>query len=104
MFSARNLSLSLSLALDLPNSNNPNMPILRQPPSRVSVSSVNFWNIRGTSATKTAVSLMCSSANPCRDVDLRDVDISYVAGDKPVCEFSNVSPISSGDMKPACSH
>ncbi|CAA6668993.1 unnamed protein product [Spirodela intermedia] len=81
----------------------PHLSCNDQPPSRVSISSVNFWNIRGTSATKTAVNLMCSSANPCRDVDLRDVDIYYEAGNKPVCKFSNVNPISSGIMQPACS-
>ncbi|KAG0457364.1 hypothetical protein HPP92_022521 [Vanilla planifolia] len=48
-------------------------------PSRVKITNVQFNNIVGTSATKTAINLICSAAFPC-DVQLKHVDLKYVSG------------------------
>ncbi|XP_062178947.1 exopolygalacturonase-like [Phragmites australis] len=49
-----------------------------QRPSAVRISDVKFKNIRGVSATKVAVKLSCSEASPCRELELRDIDLRYV--------------------------
>ncbi|AQK82006.1 Exopolygalacturonase [Zea mays] len=49
-----------------------------QRPSAVRISDVKFRNIRGESATKVAVKLSCSEASPCRELELRDIDLRYV--------------------------
>lgn len=46
-------------------------------PSAVRISDVKFRNIRGVSATRVAVKLACSEANPCRGLELRDIDLRY---------------------------
>ncbi|OMO73699.1 Glycoside hydrolase, family 28 [Corchorus olitorius] len=45
--------------------------------SKVSVSDVFFTNVRGTTVTKTAVSLICSQSNPCTNIHLNNVDLKY---------------------------
>lgn len=47
------------------------------PASKWKISDVHFRNIRGTSARNVAVSLACSSANPCEGVELTDINFSY---------------------------
>ncbi|TQE00335.1 hypothetical protein C1H46_014062 [Malus baccata] len=48
-----------------------------RPVSKWKISDVHFRNIRGTSAGKVAVSLACSSVNPCEGVKFTDINLSY---------------------------
>lgn len=45
--------------------------------SRVKISDVHFKNIRGTSTTNIAVSILCSQAVPCEGVEIVDIDLAY---------------------------
>ncbi|OMO81803.1 Glycoside hydrolase, family 28 [Corchorus capsularis] len=76
--------------------------------SKVSISDVFFTNVRGTSATKTAVSLICSQTNPCSNIHLNNVDLKYdgKVDDKPyMSNCTNVQPIYGGIQDPpACPH
>lgn len=46
-------------------------------PSKVKLSVIKFRNIKGTTWSNTAISLNCSSAVPCQNVELFDVDLRY---------------------------
>ncbi|KAK6930232.1 Glycoside hydrolase, family 28 [Dillenia turbinata] len=59
------------------------------PPSKVKLSNIGFRNIRGTSNTKTAVTLVCSSSTPCENVHLRDINFDYTIHEHKGC--SNVA-------------
>ncbi|OMO98563.1 Glycoside hydrolase, family 28 [Corchorus olitorius] len=76
--------------------------------SKVSISDVYFTNVRGTSATKTAVSLICSKTNPCSNVHLNNIDLKYdgKVDDKPyMSSCTNVQPIYGGIQDPLpCPH
>ncbi|KAJ9707753.1 hypothetical protein PVL29_000024 [Vitis rotundifolia] len=45
--------------------------------SKVQIKNVKFRNIRGTSSTKVAVSLICSRRIPCSNIDLHNIDLVY---------------------------
>ncbi|GAV65226.1 Glyco_hydro_28 domain-containing protein, partial [Cephalotus follicularis] len=49
----------------------------RQVPSRVKISNVSFNNIRGTSSSKTVVSLVCSKEVPCQNVEIGNINLVY---------------------------
>ncbi|CAK9135068.1 unnamed protein product [Ilex paraguariensis] len=72
--------------------------------SNVKISDVHFTNIRGTSVSKVAVSLSCSSSVPCEDVELADIDLTF-SGLESKGSFSslcaNVKPVFSGVQNPA---
>ncbi|XP_061348316.1 polygalacturonase-like [Gastrolobium bilobum] len=63
----------------------------KQSPSKVKISKVNFKNIRGTSATKEGVALVCSSGVPCETVELSDIDLSF-NGTIATAKCANVKP------------
>ncbi|KAG5567772.1 hypothetical protein RHGRI_003079 [Rhododendron griersonianum] len=44
--------------------------------SYVKISDVHFRNVRGTSVSNVAVTLDCSSANPCEGIELADIDLA----------------------------
>lgn len=46
----------------------------------VEVRKIEFAGIRGTSATEQAIKLACSDAVPCRDLELRNVNLTMVGG------------------------
>ncbi|XP_019158858.1 PREDICTED: exopolygalacturonase clone GBGA483-like [Ipomoea nil] len=46
-------------------------------PSKIKISDVSFKEITGTSATKVAVKLLCSSGVPCNKVVLSEVKLEY---------------------------
>ncbi|KAL3525066.1 hypothetical protein ACH5RR_013438 [Cinchona calisaya] len=46
--------------------------------SGVKVSRVMYKNIKGTSATQTAVKFDCSSSNPCTGITLQDIKLTYL--------------------------
>ncbi|OMO68484.1 Glycoside hydrolase, family 28 [Corchorus capsularis] len=70
-------------------------------PSSVQLSKISFKNIRGTSATKEVIRLVCSKGYPCQGVELADIDLKFQGHDGPgVSECSNVSPKLSGPLNP----
>ncbi|KAL4180372.1 hypothetical protein AMTRI_Chr13g91800 [Amborella trichopoda] len=70
-------------------------------PSRVKISDVSFKNIRGTSATETAVTLHCSNGLPCQNVRLQDVQLNYYGpGKRAKATCMNVKASYSGTQIP----
>ena len=69
-----------------------------QVPSQVKISNVRFNNIRGTSATKVAVSLVCSQKIPCQNIEIGNINLVYngvnfkVEGPETTSLCSNVKP------------
>ncbi|KAM3382895.1 polygalacturonase [Capsicum galapagoense] len=62
-------------------------------PSQVKISKVTIQNIKGTSRTQNAVSLLCSKGAPCEGVEVGDIDITYSGKEGPAkssCE--NINP------------
>lgn len=74
-------------------------------PSRVKISDVHFKNIRGTSTSDVAISILCSTLVPCEGVELVDIDLAYVGpGKKPfIASCLNAKAIFGGKQNPpAC--
>ncbi|KAL3725347.1 hypothetical protein ACJRO7_030372 [Eucalyptus globulus] len=76
-------------------------------PSNVKLSDVHFKNIRGTTVSEVAVLLQCSSSNPCEQVELSDIDLSFAgdaSGSKNVTSLcKNTKPTFIGTQNPpAC--
>ncbi|CAL5342323.1 unnamed protein product [Camellia sinensis] len=70
-------------------------------PSLVKISNVSFKNIRGTSSTRVAVKLVCSKGNPCENVEIGDIDLSYSgAGGPATSQCANIKPSFSGKQNP----
>ncbi|PHT36682.1 hypothetical protein CQW23_24382 [Capsicum baccatum] len=71
-------------------------------PSQVKISKLTIQNIKGTSRTQNAVSLLCSKGAPCEGVEVGDIDITYSGKEGPVkssCE--NINPSLKGKQIPA---
>ncbi|XP_059449576.1 exopolygalacturonase-like [Corylus avellana] len=78
-----------------------------QLPSNVKISDVTFTNITGSSRTKAAVQIICSSTQPCQKVKLRDIDLKHkgIDGSTAISRCINVDPIISGFQNPPpCTH
>ncbi|GAB2291662.1 hypothetical protein Dimus_025918 [Dionaea muscipula] len=60
-------------------------------PSRVKLSDIHFKNIRGTSISAVAVTLLCSKGVPCQNIYLEDfhLDLSFGAA-RPISTCENV--------------
>ncbi|KAH0851047.1 hypothetical protein HID58_095021 [Brassica napus] len=73
-------------------------------PSKVKLSDVTFKNIKGTSATKIAVKLICSVGTPCTNVALADINLVHNGPEGPaVGACANMKPVLTGQMiPPAC--
>ncbi|KAH7861746.1 hypothetical protein Vadar_030304 [Vaccinium darrowii] len=76
-------------------------------PSLVKISNVSFKNIRGTTSTQLAVKLVCSSSNPCQNVEVGDIDLAYTGkantgtqGGAATSQCANIKPIFSGKLNP----
>ena len=73
----------------------------KESPSLVKISHVNFNKIRGTSATKNVVIIVCSPGVPCEDVKIGDIDLKYTGKDGPASvQVTNVKPILTGAQNP----
>lgn len=69
--------------------------------SKVKISDVHFRNIKGTTSSPTAVTLDCSSAVPCEDIKLTDINLTPVGGVSSLSsKCSNVQPTITGTMNP----
>jgi len=76
-----------------------------QLPSNIKISKVIFKSINGTSATKEAVEIICSAALPCRNLELRDINLKYNGKDGPAtsrCVNVNNPLIGGYHNPPAC--
>ncbi|XP_078149947.1 exopolygalacturonase-like [Carex rostrata] len=69
-------------------------------PSKVKLSDIKFSGIRGTSATPVAVTLICSQGYPCKNVNLKDVNLKYINGSDATAVCANVNPSYSGTVLP----
>ncbi|KAM0063062.1 putative endo-polygalacturonase [Helianthus debilis subsp. tardiflorus] len=58
----------------------PNKACKKGAPSKVKLTNVSFRRIRGTSATKVAVKLVCSAEVPCENVEVADVHLTFNGG------------------------
>ncbi|XP_021291373.1 exopolygalacturonase clone GBGE184-like [Herrania umbratica] len=58
-------------------------------PSKVSISDVFYTNIRGTTISKVAVDLTCSSSNPCQGIHLNNVNLQYAGSPNGDLPFSS---------------
>ncbi|XP_044510144.1 exopolygalacturonase-like [Mangifera indica] len=70
--------------------------------SKVKISSVKYNNIRGTSSAKVAVNLLCSRLNPCKNVEIGDINLVYNGTEAGPTTSSclNVEPILKGKHIP----
>ncbi|KAI9082592.1 hypothetical protein K1719_035461 [Acacia pycnantha] len=70
------------------------------------VSDVHFKNIKGTTTTNSGVSFDCSVKNPCEDIEVADVHLTFLPTRKNTTFFSscsNANPTFSGTLNPpAC--
>ncbi|KAK9150762.1 hypothetical protein Syun_009071 [Stephania yunnanensis] len=71
-----------------------------QKSSLIQISKVKFNNIKGTSASPRAISLVCSKTLPCQDVELSEINLKYNGGDAS-STTTNVKPHVSGHIFPS---
>ncbi|KAG8387221.1 hypothetical protein BUALT_Bualt03G0230700 [Buddleja alternifolia] len=66
------------------------------------ISDVSFRNIRGTTANQVAVQLKCSRGNPCRNVELSNINLAYHGSSNGTAtsECANVKPTLKGHLFP----
>lgn len=83
----------------------PNSACKKTAASKVKLSNVSFKKIKGTSTTKCAVKLLCSSGAPCDNVEVADINLVFkgAGGGAATFECSNVKPKVGGqNVPPAC--
>ncbi|KAF9619343.1 hypothetical protein IFM89_006530 [Coptis chinensis] len=69
-------------------------------PSQVEISDVLFKNIKGTTTTKSEVTLACSSSMSCENVVLANINLKYILPDGPATSTcTNVKGISITSME-----
>ncbi|KAL2661981.1 hypothetical protein GLYMA_02G016300v4 [Glycine max] len=70
------------------------------------ISNIHFRKIQGTTVSNIAVSLQCSTSNPCEGVEIADVDLAYSGGPHNttfVSSCSNAKAVFGGILNPpAC--
>lgn len=72
-----------------------------QEASLVQISNVRINNVRGSTSSEEAVSIVCSEAKPCEDVKIGDVDLSYTGTQGNFgTTCVDVNPIFSGTQNP----
>ncbi|KAJ1704618.1 hypothetical protein LUZ63_004397 [Rhynchospora breviuscula] len=65
----------------------------RSAPSKVKLSNIFFKDITGSSKSQAAVTVKCSQAAPCQNVNLQNVNLQYTGGSNPtaVCSYANIA-------------
>ncbi|KAL8473932.1 hypothetical protein ACS0TY_030692 [Phlomoides rotata] len=73
-------------------------------PSLIKVSAVSIKNIKGTTSTAEAITLSCSSTNPCDNVEIGNVDLTYTGNLGTITtKCANVKPSLAGNQNiPIC--
>ncbi|KAL0449795.1 UNVERIFIED_CONTAM: Polygalacturonase [Sesamum latifolium] len=70
-------------------------------PSFIKISKVNLKNIRGTTNSEEAVTLLCSKLKPCENVVVGDIDLKYNGNRGPITtKCVNVQPAFVGKQNP----
>ncbi|KAL0332686.1 UNVERIFIED_CONTAM: Polygalacturonase [Sesamum calycinum] len=73
----------------------------RDRPSFIKISKVNLKNIRGTTNSEEAVTLLCSKLKPCENVVVGDIDLKYNGNRGPITtKCVNVQPTFVGKQNP----
>ncbi|XP_059639022.1 polygalacturonase-like [Cornus florida] len=80
-------------------------PPCGQDSSLIQIANVTFSNIRGTSASREAVKLVCSESKPCKNIVLENINLKYLGHEGPaISSCAHVNVISRGQLQPpACS-
>ncbi|KAL2496659.1 Pectin lyase-like superfamily protein [Forsythia ovata] len=69
--------------------------------SAVQIKNVKFRNVWGTSSSKVAVNIQCSSMMPCRNIELEDINLAYNgSGGAATSLCSNVKGFAYGRQRP----
>ena len=72
-------------------------------PDGLQVQNITYTNIRGTSATPTAVKFDCSENQPCSGISMSGIDLKSTSGEDAESECTNAHGSASPDVKPpAC--
>ncbi|CAN8260093.1 unnamed protein product [Cochlearia groenlandica] len=73
-------------------------------PSKVKLSDITFKGIKGTSATKVAVKILCSPGAPCTNIAFTDINLVHEGKEgAAVSACTNMKPVVTGKMvPPAC--
>ncbi|KAJ3709203.1 hypothetical protein LUZ61_012908 [Rhynchospora tenuis] len=73
----------------------------RSAPSKVKLSNIFFKDIRGSSLSQAAVTLKCSKAVPCQNVNLQNINLKYTGGSNSIAQCANANVAFSGTKLPA---
>ncbi|KAL0423765.1 UNVERIFIED_CONTAM: Polygalacturonase [Sesamum radiatum] len=70
-------------------------------PSSIKITNVSIKNVRGTTNSAEAVTLICSSFKPCENVEVGDIDLTYNGNQGPITtKCTNVKPKFVGKQNP----
>ncbi|KAL0423769.1 UNVERIFIED_CONTAM: Polygalacturonase [Sesamum radiatum] len=70
-------------------------------PSSIKITNVSIKNVRGTTNSAEAVTLICSGLKPCENVEVGDIDLTYNGNQGPITtRCSNVKPNFVGKQNP----
>ncbi|GAB4851321.1 hypothetical protein Ancab_030616 [Ancistrocladus abbreviatus] len=72
----------------------------KMPPSKIRLSNVFFYNIKGTSRTPEAIDVKCSSAVPCDNVHFHDINLSAEQGGPTTAVCTNAKVNVAGPLMP----
>ncbi|XVE63249.1 hypothetical protein DITRI_Ditri07aG0004700 [Diplodiscus trichospermus] len=62
----------------------PHPPCSKETASHVQIEDVTYRNIWGTSRSEIAVSLDCSKKYPCKNIEMRDINLSHLGNEGPL--------------------
>ncbi|CAA2967977.1 exopolygalacturonase-like [Olea europaea var. sylvestris] len=70
-------------------------------PSLIQVSKMTIKNIKGTCTTPVAAKFTCSKTNPCKNVEIGDIDLAYNGSEGPITtKCANINPTFVGKQNP----
>ncbi|KAK4384315.1 Polygalacturonase [Sesamum angolense] len=79
----------------------PSAPAQLTRPSSIKITNVSIKNVRGTTNSAEAVTLICSGLKPCENVEVGDIDLTYNGNQGPITtRCSNVKPKFVGKQNP----